>query len=274
MRMDCYKLRHIFSVFLNQRQHDGERRTLVQFAIHRYGAVGNPHTIDMRRKVDMRLNVSTSIDVTACETDGDNLLFLGFHGFSNDENEMIRIIDAIYDVPKRDVSSTDNSIASAQHPNYLSFRGTYERPYIGSYYWYPDGCSVGERRHECSAVGDAVVRLLDSPVYVRFRKVLIGFSQGGYLSYRMIAEHPDVFDMAILMSPSFKGEAADLLPATGRTRFALCYGSEDRTIPLSDQQCARNKLAQTGNLTYFEYLGMAHGICNQEIHDLRAWLGL
>lgn len=85
----------------------------------------------------MRLNVSTSIDVTAREKAGDNLLFLGFHGFSNDENEMIRIIDAIYDVPKQDASSTDNSIAPAQHPNYLSFRGTYERPYIGSYYWYP-----------------------------------------------------------------------------------------------------------------------------------------
>lgn len=40
----------------------------------------------------MRLNVSTSIDVTAREKAGDNLLFLGFHGFSNDENEMIRII--------------------------------------------------------------------------------------------------------------------------------------------------------------------------------------
>lgn len=220
----------------------------------------------------MRLNVSTSIETAACEIAGDDLLFLGFHGFSNDENEMIRIIDAIYDVPKQDASSTDNSIAPAQHPNYLSFRGTYERPYIGSYYWYPDGCSVGERRRECSAVGDAVVRLLDSPAYAHFRKVLIGFSQGGYLSYRMVAEHPDVFDMAILMSPSFKGETAEPLPATGRTRFALCYGSEDRTIPLSDQQCARNKLTQTGNLTYFEYPGMGHGICDQEIRDLRAWL--
>ena len=40
----------------------------------------------------MRLNVSTSIDVTAREKAGDNLLFLGFHGFSNDENEMIRIM--------------------------------------------------------------------------------------------------------------------------------------------------------------------------------------
>lgn len=50
----------------------------------------------------MRLNVSTSIDVTAREKAGDNLLFLGFHGFSNDENEMIHIIDAIYDVPEQD----------------------------------------------------------------------------------------------------------------------------------------------------------------------------
>lgn len=42
MRMDCCKLRHIFSVFLNQRQHNGERRALPHFAVHRYGAVGNP----------------------------------------------------------------------------------------------------------------------------------------------------------------------------------------------------------------------------------------
>lgn len=67
MRMDCCKLRHIFSVFLNQRQHNGERRALPHFAVHRYGAVGKLHTIDMRRKDDMRLNVSTSIDVTARE---------------------------------------------------------------------------------------------------------------------------------------------------------------------------------------------------------------
>ena len=52
----------------------------------------------------MRLNVSTSIETSACEIVGDDLLFLGFHGFSNDENEMIRIIDAIYDVPKQDAS--------------------------------------------------------------------------------------------------------------------------------------------------------------------------
>ena len=102
---------------------------------------------------------------------------------------------------------------------------------------------------------------------------MIGFSQGGYLSYRMVLEHPDLFGAAILMSPSFKGEEGSA-PVTGCTRFALCYGREDRTIPATDQHAARAKLEQTGNLTYFEYPGMGHGICDAEIADLRKWLGL
>ena len=137
----------------------------------------------------MRIRTVTNIDFGS----DDNLLFLGFHGFGNDETEMIRIIEALYD-------------GSDHKPNYMSFRGTYSRPFIGNNHWYPDGCSTEERRRECHDVGDAVIELLRSPSYVRFRKVLIGFSQGGYLSYRMVLEHPDLFGAAILMSPSFKGE--------------------------------------------------------------------
>ena len=242
----------------------------------------------------MQLHVTGSIDFEESASTSDNLLFLGFHGYSNDESEMIRIINAIYGINCCDgnapnSNATTNSIASnaaaahspaahqsdhtdyPSHPNYLSFRGTYERPYIGSYYWYPDGCSVSERRNACTAIGNSVVKLLDAPAFQRFRKVLIGFSQGGYLLYRMVAEHPDVFDAAILLSPSFKGEADSELSA-GRTRFALCYGTDDHTIPAADQQCARTKLTATGNCTVFEYPGMAHGLCDQEIIDLRNWL--
>ena len=148
----------------------------------------------------MRIRTVTNIDFGS----DDNLLFLGFHGFGNDETEMIRIIEALYD-------------GSDHEPNYMSFRGTYSRPFIGNNHWYPDGCSTEERRRECHDVGDAVIELLRSPAYVRFRKVLIGFSQGGYLSYRMVLEHPDSFGAAILMSPSFKGEEGSA-PITGRTR--------------------------------------------------------
>lgn len=223
----------------------------------------------------MHLGITGNIDFKEGVSSPSDLLFLGFHGYGNDESEMVRIINAICGDSNAD-NTTGSTVATFTHypttrrPSYLSFRAPHARPYIG-HYWYPDGCSVSERRRACTEIGDSVVQLLDAPAFEQFRKVLIGFSQGGYLSYRMVAEHPDVFDAAILLSPSFKGEAASE-PVAGHTRFALCHGTADRTIPAANQQCARAKLTATGNCTVFEYPGMAHAVCDQEIIDLRNWL--
>lgn len=223
----------------------------------------------------MHLGITGNIDFKEGVSSPSDLLFLGFHGYGNDESEMVRIINAICGDSNAD-NTTGSTVATFNHypttrrPSYLSFRAPHARPYIG-HYWYPDGCSVSERRRACTEIGDSVVQLLDAPAFGQFRKVLIGFSQGGYLSYRMVAEHPDVFDAAILLSPSFKGEAASE-PVAGHTRFALCHGTADRTIPAANQQCARAKLTATGNCTVFEYPGMAHAVCDQEIIDLRNWL--
>lgn len=223
----------------------------------------------------MHLGITGNIDFKEGVSSPSDLLFLGFHGYGNDESEMVRIINAICGDSNAD-NTTGSTVATFTHypttrrPSYLSFRAPHARPYIG-HYWYPDGCSVSERRRACTEIGDSVVQLLDAPAFGQFRKVLIGFSQGGYLSYRMVAEHPDVFDAAILLSPSFKGEAASE-PVAVHTRFALCHGTADRTIPAANQQCARAKLTATGNCTVFEYPGMAHAVCDQEIIDLRNWL--
>ena len=223
----------------------------------------------------MHLGITGNIDFKEGVSSPSDLLFLGFHGYGNDESEMVRIINAICGDSNAD-NTTGSTVATFTHypttrrPSYLSFRAPHARPYIG-HYWYPDSCSVSERRRACTEIGDSVVQLLDAPAFGQFRKVLIGFSQGGYLSYRMVAEHPDVFDAAILLSPSFKGEAASE-PVAGHTRFALCHGTADRTIPAANQQCARAKLTATGNCTVFEYPGMAHAVCDQEIIDLRNWL--
>ena len=223
----------------------------------------------------MHLGITGNIDFKEGVSSPSDLLFLGFHGYGNDESEMVRIINAICGDSNAD-NTTGSTVATFTHypttrrPSYLSFRAPHARPYIG-HYWYPDGCSVSERRRACTEIGDSVVQLLDAPAFGQFRKVLIGFSQGGYLSYRMVAEHPDVFDAAILLSPAFKGEAASE-PVAGHTRFALCHGTADRTIPAANQQCARAKLTATGNCTVFEYPGMAHAVCDQEIIDLRNWL--
>ncbi|OZG69208.1 alpha/beta hydrolase [Bifidobacterium eulemuris] len=187
-------------------------------------------------------------------------LFVMFHGFGNDESEMVRILDAIY-------------AGSNRAPNYLSFRATYPRPYMGGNYWYPDGCGVAERRRECSRVGDAVVSMLDSPLYRGMRKTLVGFSQGGYLSYRLTVERPEAFDEAVLLSPSFKGECS-ATPDVSRTRYVLAYGGLDRTIPAEDQRTAREKLSATHGFVDLNYPDMGHAICDQEIADLREFLNV
>lgn len=197
------------------------------------------------------------------------LLLVMFHGYGNDESEMTRIVDAVRDVAIDDDVVVDDDVARL---SWLSFRGTYDRAYMGGSYWYPDGYGVAERRGECSAVGDEVVSLLDASAFTGLRRVLVGFSQGGYLSYRMVCEHPSVFDAAILLSPSFKGEEGSRLPADSSTRFLLAYGSEDRTIPQHDQMTARRVLDASGRLEYREYAGMGHAICDREIVDIRVFL--
>lgn len=240
----------------------------------------------------MRLRMTSQINAG-----GSDPLFVMFHGYGNDESEMVRIIDAVYanhasnDTNRTmhsaadadgandaatetdsvdDAEPTESSAESAIEPSYLSFRGTYDRPYMGGTYWYSDGCSIEERRRECSAVGTAVTQLLDSPMFAHRKKVLIGFSQGGYLSYRLVKEHPDAFDAAVLLSPSFKGEEAARLDSP--TRFFLAYGSNDHTIPLLDQCTARQVLDDAGHLEYHGYMGMGHAICDEEISDIRAFV--
>lgn len=210
----------------------------------------------------MRLMSTNRIETTEGGMPADDRLFVMFHGYGNDEREMVRVIDAVY-------------AGTGRTPSYLSFHGTVDRDYMGGAYWYPDGCGVEERRRACSAVGDAVVDLLDSPMFARRRKILVGFSQGGYMSYRIVREHPHVFDAAILMSPSFKGEeTTDGASIEGDTRFLLLYGSENHTIPLDDQRTAHRVLEATGRLETREYPGMGHAINDAEIADIRAFVGL
>lgn len=96
----------------------------------------------------MRMQMTSQIDAG-----GNDPIFLMFHGYGNDESEMMRILDAVYAPTRADAAPA----AIAAVPSYISFRATYARPYMSGNYWYPDGCGVDERQRECAAVGDSVV---------------------------------------------------------------------------------------------------------------------
>lgn len=92
----------------------------------------------------MRLQMTSRINA-----DGDDPIFLMFHGYGNDESEMVRILDAVYaparfhtdlsvssaPVGSSDFADSDYSVNHAESahgetgPSYISFRATYPRPY-------------------------------------------------------------------------------------------------------------------------------------------------
>ncbi|KFI60954.1 alpha/beta hydrolase [Bifidobacterium cuniculi] len=201
----------------------------------------------------MQLNATMRLN----RDERDPRTYLMFHGYGNDETEMERILDAIYQGTNID-------------PAYLSFRAPHERPYLGGCTWYAHSHDGAQRREACREVGDALVRLVASPLFEGRKLTLMGFSQGAYLCYRLTQDHPDLFDTAVMLSPSFHDEHGPAV--AGRARYILCYGTDERHIPAGDMRECEHILEATGRLTYLRYPGMGHTVCDREITDLRRLL--
>ena len=208
----------------------------------------------------MRLTTISSIEPNH---PADGVLYVMFHGYGNDEEEMVRIITAVD--PDAD---------------YISFRGVISRPFLGGNAWY-DADDAGEQiRLRCSAIGDEIVDQLDSTSTHQKRIVLVGFSQGGYLAYRILAEHADIIDSAILLSPAFHGNGSvdeDVLPddvSDDKPGVFLAYGSGDREIPDEQQQGIRDALAEFSDVEDHVYPGLDHDVSSEELEDVKQFMGL
>ncbi|NEG96533.1 phospholipase [Bifidobacterium primatium] len=190
--------------------------------------------------------------------DDDDDLFVMFHGYGNDEQEMVRIIDAIE--PDAD---------------YISVQAPIHRTYLGGHAWYDSaGWDNARIQAQCSAIGDRLVTLLDASGLLGRRIVLVGFSQGGYLSYRLLADHPDVFDAAVLLAPSFHDDVVTVpdLADDARPDVFLGYGTLDRQIPDGQKAAMREALARFTHGEEHSYDGMRHDVCEREFADIRAFL--
>ena len=214
----------------------------------------------------MRLAMISNIDFDRDDDDHDGKsadLFVMFHGYGNDEREMERIIGAVD--PDAD---------------YISVQAPIHRTYLGGHAWYDSaGWDDARIQAQCSAIGDRLVGLLDAAAFAGRRIVLVGFSQGGYLSYRLLADHPDVFDAAVLLAPSFHDAVSHDAVATtpepagdARPAVFLGYGTEDRQIPEVQKNAMRGALARFADVEEHAYEHMRHDVCEQEFADISAFL--
>lgn len=185
-----------------------------------------------------------------------DIVYVMFHGYGNDEHEMVRIITAVD--PGCD---------------YISVQGPIHRQYLGGHAWYNStDWDDAQIQSQCSAIGDQVVGMLDSSALKGRRKVLVGFSQGGYLAYRILADHPDMFAAAVLFAPSFHDAQVRFAEPTRRPKVFLGYGSLDQQIPEDQKSAIRASLATFANVEERAYLGMRHDVCDAELTDVYRFL--
>ena len=105
------------------------------------------------------------------------------------------------------------------------------------------------------------------------RLALMGFSQGGFLAYRLALSEPHRWQGAAMLSTWLSDEASDDVHADAADLPLLVqHGTNDPLVGIDRGRNSRDRLqAMRMNLDYREY-PMQHEIGRQSMHDLSAWL--
>ena len=149
--------------------------------------------------------------------------------------------------------------------------------YAPMYTWMRRGANDRPIDGELDRVARALSSFIDT-VCDRYnvdtdRLALMGFSQGGFLAYRLALSEPHRWQGAAMLSTWLSDEAADDVHEDAADLPLLVqHGTNDPLVGIDKGRTSRDQLqAMRMNLDYREY-PMQHEIGRQSIHDLSAWL--
>ena len=107
------------------------------------------------------------------------------------------------------------------------------------------------------------------------RTVLLGFSQGGMLAYRLALTQPQRFAGLAALSTTLSADSADTLTPSDELKalpVLVQHGTQDQMIAIDRARESRERLETMGvDLEYHEY-EMGHQIGTESSHDLAVWL--
>ena len=107
------------------------------------------------------------------------------------------------------------------------------------------------------------------------RVLLAGFSQGGMMTYQAGLPRPEVFaGLAALSARIDEREALQgRLPVDRKQPIFIAHGSYDPLISIEAGRESRDFLRAAGYDPVYREYPMAHQICEEELEDLKLWVG-
>ena len=147
--------------------------------------------------------------------------------------------------------------------------------------WYDVYALEGVRREDAAGVRASQGRLeaLIAREKVRgipaARIILAGFSQGGAVALQTGLRHPERLAGIMALStflPLAATLAAEASPANRDVAIFMAHGTHDPLIPLARAARSRDLLREAGYRVEWHEYPMPHAVCDDEIHDIAAWL--
>jgi phospholipase/carboxylesterase len=104
--------------------------------------------------------------------------------------------------------------------------------------------------------------------------ILLGFSQGGAMTYRYGTLRPEMFAGLVILSGALRHPEALLpqLPARRDQRLFIAHGTDDTVVPVELSRHATDFLTAQGYQPLYREYPMAHEITQEVLDDLTPWL--
>jgi phospholipase/carboxylesterase len=141
----------------------------------------------------------------------------------------------------------------------------------GGYAWFPP-IAPGDR--DPGRATDAAWQWIDAHLAPDATVAAVGFSQGGLMATQLLRTRPGRVAATVVLSGFVHAgpQLADDQLAARRPAVFWGRGASDPVIPADAIERTRQWLTAHCTLTERVYPGLAHGIGNQEITDVRAFL--
>ena len=155
---------------------------------------------------------------------------------------------------------------------------------MGGYTWYELDMSAGGLhqsqpepegfRRSLDLAGESIEAAIDDYDLDADRVGLLGFSQGGIMTFSLLLEAPERYSW-ISAHHSYLAEShADLQPAGLERKPAFVgAGTADQMIPAERAEAAADRLRELGCEVTFESYPVGHGIGQDELGDLVDFVG-
>src|SRR5919106_1028883 len=147
--------------------------------------------------------------------------------------------------------------------------------YTGQAWYEPGGNPNPAAMEQALMALDGVIRNVFAAYQVAAgQAILLGFSQGGAITYRYGMLRPEMFAGLVILSGVLRDPQALLphLPARRDQRIFIAHGSHDPVVPVDLSRDAVDFLAAQGYLPVYHEYSMGHEINLEVLHDLTPWM--